>query len=260
MLGTVVVPALLARPAYRAVTADGDTLTIYLATGRHCTLAFSPPPDIRTARGPGASVPMEDSCMSVEPAALDRDKSPLPAVSHDVVGIAEALRLSPHIRNVDDVSPGDAAVWFRDASGVGYTLYLTAAEPIMTDAPPGEAYVGDAVAAAIGSHPDFLHATYKDVGADRLETITALTRTGNEYTLTMTLTPRPCSDDTAGPPAPVAHVLRAADQLRSHNETDPDSMAFDAAADLLEHIADAWERQDDQTRQPALAFALALVL
>ncbi|WP_030019418.1 hypothetical protein [Streptomyces monomycini] len=71
----------------------------------------------------------------------DRDKALMPDTGHDVVRIAEALRCSPHIRSVDDAMPGDAAVWFRDASGVGHTLSLSAAEPIMTDEPPGEAYV-----------------------------------------------------------------------------------------------------------------------
>jgi hypothetical protein len=42
VLRTVVVPALLAHPAYWAATADGDTLTVHLATGRHYSLALSP--------------------------------------------------------------------------------------------------------------------------------------------------------------------------------------------------------------------------
>ncbi|MCX4721895.1 hypothetical protein [Streptomyces virginiae] len=42
VLRDVVVPALLAHPAYRTATAEGDTLTIHLATGRHYTLALSP--------------------------------------------------------------------------------------------------------------------------------------------------------------------------------------------------------------------------
>ncbi|WP_331747021.1 hypothetical protein OG365_39525 (plasmid) [Streptomyces sp. NBC_00853] len=42
VLRDVVVPALLAHPAYRTATADGDTLTVQLATGRHYTLALSP--------------------------------------------------------------------------------------------------------------------------------------------------------------------------------------------------------------------------
>ncbi|MFF1405129.1 hypothetical protein [Streptomyces sp. NPDC058294] len=41
MLRTVVVPA-LAHPAYRAATADGDTLMTHLATGHHYNLALSP--------------------------------------------------------------------------------------------------------------------------------------------------------------------------------------------------------------------------
>ncbi|MEU5583301.1 hypothetical protein ABZ791_37785 [Streptomyces huasconensis] len=42
VLPTVVVPALLAHPAYRAATADGDTLTAHLATGHHYALALTP--------------------------------------------------------------------------------------------------------------------------------------------------------------------------------------------------------------------------
>jgi hypothetical protein len=42
VLRDVVVPALLAHPAYRAATADDDTLTVHLATGRHYALALSP--------------------------------------------------------------------------------------------------------------------------------------------------------------------------------------------------------------------------
>lgn len=42
VLRDVVIPALLAHPDYRAATADDDTLTVHLATGRHYTLALSP--------------------------------------------------------------------------------------------------------------------------------------------------------------------------------------------------------------------------
>ncbi|MCA1222238.1 hypothetical protein [Streptomyces sp. 8L] len=42
VLRDVVVPALLAHPAYRAATANGDALTVHLATGRHYTLALTP--------------------------------------------------------------------------------------------------------------------------------------------------------------------------------------------------------------------------
>ncbi|MEU2770830.1 hypothetical protein ABZ628_29410 [Streptomyces diastaticus] len=42
VLCDIVVPALLAEPAYQAATADGNTLTVHLATGRHYTLALSP--------------------------------------------------------------------------------------------------------------------------------------------------------------------------------------------------------------------------
>ncbi|MFJ6668971.1 hypothetical protein [Streptomyces sp. NPDC091383] len=42
VLRDVVVPALLAHPAYRAATADGDTLTVHLATGRYYAMALTP--------------------------------------------------------------------------------------------------------------------------------------------------------------------------------------------------------------------------
>ncbi|MER5201163.1 hypothetical protein ACWD3J_47355 [Streptomyces sp. NPDC002755] len=41
-LRDVVVPALLAHPAYRAATAAGDALTVHLDTGRLYTLVLSP--------------------------------------------------------------------------------------------------------------------------------------------------------------------------------------------------------------------------
>ncbi|CAL9663694.1 hypothetical protein SUDANB145_07102 [Streptomyces sp. enrichment culture] len=42
MLRDAVVPALLTHPAYRAATADGDTLTVPLAAGRHYSLSLGP--------------------------------------------------------------------------------------------------------------------------------------------------------------------------------------------------------------------------
>ncbi|MFG3042820.1 hypothetical protein ACGFYZ_38565 [Streptomyces sp. NPDC048330] len=42
VLRDVVIPALLAHPAYLAATADDDTLTVHLATGRHYTLTLTP--------------------------------------------------------------------------------------------------------------------------------------------------------------------------------------------------------------------------
>ncbi|WP_299542468.1 hypothetical protein [uncultured Streptomyces sp.] len=56
VLRDAVIPALLAHPAYRAATADGDTLTVHLATGRHYTLVLSPPPDPRAHHGPGPGI------------------------------------------------------------------------------------------------------------------------------------------------------------------------------------------------------------
>ncbi|MFC8308613.1 hypothetical protein ACFUMJ_12715 [Streptomyces olivaceus] len=42
-------------------------------------------------------------------AIVDQAQSPF-LDGYDIVSIAEALRRSPHIRSVDDVSPGDKAV------------------------------------------------------------------------------------------------------------------------------------------------------
>lgn len=199
--------------------------------------------------------------MTTESTAIDPGKSPLPDADHDIVRIAEALRRSPHIRTVDDAAPGDEGVWFRDASGVGYALSLVTVKPILVDEPPGEAYAPDAVATAIGNHPDFVDARVgMKVPGEHLDTITALTRTGHEYTLTMALTPRPRSGSTEEPPAPVADILRAVGQLRSRGDDNPDAVVFDATAGLLEYIAGTWDQQDDPTRQRAVALALALVL
>lgn len=60
VLRDIVVPALLAHPVYRAATADDDTLTVHLATGRDYTLASAPPPDPgrhTTGRAPASQLP-----------------------------------------------------------------------------------------------------------------------------------------------------------------------------------------------------------
>ncbi|MFG2887601.1 hypothetical protein ACGFYV_35880 [Streptomyces sp. NPDC048297] len=191
-------------------------------------------------------------------AAVDPATRPL-LDGYDIVDIAEALRRSPHIRSVDDVSPGDKAVWFRDAGGNGFTLSLTDVEPIPEDGPGGEAYPWDAVAAAIGNHPAFASAELisRPLGLN-LDTITAITRTDFEYTLKLTATFRPRPDSPEEPPAPVDRILQAVGQLRSRSDHNPDAVVFDASADLLEHIAGTWDQQDDQTRQRAFALALAL--
>ncbi|MGW4758455.1 hypothetical protein [Streptomyces chartreusis] len=193
-------------------------------------------------------------------AAVDPATRPL-LDGYDVVAVAEALRRSPHIRSVDDVSPGDKAVWFRDAGGTGYTLSLTDVEPIPEDGPQGEAYPWDAVAAAIGNHPAFVSAELisRPLGLN-LDTITAVTRTDFEYTLKLTVAPRPGHGSTEEPPVPVDRILQAVGQLRSQGDDNPDAVVFDAAAGLLEHIAGTWDQQDDQTRQRAVGLALALVL
>ncbi|MEU9396933.1 hypothetical protein AB0D86_43955 [Streptomyces sp. NPDC048324] len=202
--------------------------------------------------------------MTTEFPAIDQAERPL-LDGYDVVSIAEALRRSPHIRSVDDVSPGDKAVWFRDAGGTGYTLSLTDVEPIPEDGPQGEAYAWDAVAAAIGNHPDFASAELvsQPIGLN-LDTITAVTRTDFEYTLKLTVTPRPRTDSTDSTdevlPMPVDRILETVGQLRSRADDNPDRAVFDETAGLLEHIAGTWDQQDDQTRQRAFALALALTL
>ncbi|PJM97825.1 hypothetical protein CG740_38950 [Streptomyces sp. CB01201] len=128
--------------------------------------------------------------------------------------------------------------------------------------PDGEraAYAWDAVAAAIGNHRHFIRAALEQpsFGPLNLNTITALTRTGNEYTLTLTACYHPRSDNTEEPPAPVADILQAVGQLRARPDNDPADVTSDAAADLLEHIAGTWDQQDDQTRQRAYVLARSL--
>ncbi|WP_216586533.1 hypothetical protein [Streptomyces brasiliscabiei] len=209
---------------------------------------------------------------SAEFPAIDRDKSPLLAADDDAELIADALRRSPHIRAAD-AEPGDT-VRFTTTEGLSYKITLTSAAPL-TDAPLDGPIPTEAAAAAILNHPAFVVALpddelpkYPDLPAPLPEPlpvqgITIQTREGFFYYLAFELdvtSPRPRSGSTEEPPAPVANILRAVGQLRSRSDDNPDSVVFDATADLLEHIAGTWDQQDDPTRQRAVALALALVL
>jgi hypothetical protein len=94
--------------------------------------------------------------------------------------------LHPRITFVAPAEPEDETVWFSDAYGTGFELALTTEEPD----PDAErvAYPWNAVAAAIGNHPHFIRAALeqKSFGPLNLDTVTALTRTGNKYTLPLT--------------------------------------------------------------------------
>ena len=190
--------------------------------------------------------------MTTEFPAIDRDKSPLLDADHDAVRIADALRSSPHITVVAPAQPGDETVWFSDAGGTGFELSLTTVEP----EPDAEraAYAWDAVAAAIGNHPHFIRAELeqKSFGPLNLDTITALTRTGNEYTLKLTVAPRPGYEEE--PASPAADVAYAADRLLTSDPSDSER----ATAELLNYVAATWEKQDLPLRQHAQAVARAL--
>ncbi|MCM2424247.1 hypothetical protein [Streptomyces sp. RKAG293] len=190
---------------------------------------------------------------------IDHDKSPLIDADHDVVRIADALRASPHIRSVTAAEPGEETIWFTDDHGTGFALALTGEEPCADD-PQTVAYTWDAVAAAIGNHPHFVHAELArdGFGPEKLDTITARTRTGNEYTLKLTVGLPPHHGVPEEPPVAVADILHAVGQLRAHLTSDPAGVTLNAAADLLEHIAGTWDQQDDQTRQRAYVLALSL--
>ncbi|WP_044377344.1 hypothetical protein [Streptomyces noursei] len=184
--------------------------------------------------------------------AITPGKSPLPDADHDVVGIAEALRRSPHIRSVDDVSPGDETVWFRDADGTGFELSLTTMKP--NSDPERAAYAWDAVASAIGNHPRFIRAALEQpsFGPLNLNTVTALTRTGNKYTLTLTVCPRPSHEEE--PASPAADVALAADRLLTSDPSDSER----AAAELLNYVAATWDKQDLPLREHAQTVARSL--
>ncbi|MFI5945897.1 hypothetical protein ACIBCB_37380, partial [Streptomyces uncialis] len=162
------------------------------------------------------------------------DKSPLPDTG-DAVRIADALLGSPHISFVAPAEPGDETVWFRDADGLGFELSLTTVEPV----PDAErvAYAWDAVAAAIGNHPHFIRAALeqKSFGPLNLDTITAQTRTGNEYTLKLTGAPRPGygKEPASSPTSPAADIAYAADRLLGNDPSDAER----ATAELLNHLA-----------------------
>ncbi|MEW1725075.1 hypothetical protein [Streptomyces sp. NPDC093109] len=183
---------------------------------------------------------------------IDRDKSPLLDADHDAVRIADALRGSPHITFVAPAAPGDETVWFRDTDGTGFELSLTTVEPD----PDAErvAYAWDAVAAAIGNHPHFIRAALEQpsFGPLNLNTITALTRTGNEYTLKLTGSPRP--GYAQEPASPAADVAYAADRLLTGDPSDSER----ATAELLNYVAATWEQQDQPLREHSQAVARAL--
>lgn len=190
--------------------------------------------------------------MTTDPALIDRDKTPLLDADHDPVRIADALRSSPHITFVAPAAPGDETVRFRDADGTGFELSLATVEPD----PEAErvAYAWDAVAAAIGNHPNFIRAVLDQpsFGPLNLDTITALTRTGNKYTLTLTAGYHPARDQEHAHPA--ADIAHAADRLLTSNPSDSQR----ATAELLNHIAATWDTQGQPLREHAQALVLAL--
>ncbi|MEU1598296.1 hypothetical protein ABZ468_37130 [Streptomyces sp. NPDC005708] len=100
-----------------------------------------------------------------------------------------------------------------------------------------------AVAAAIGNHPDFVSAglAQESFGPYSLNTITALTRTGNEYTLKLTVAPRPGYRKEQVSPA--ADVAYAADRLLT--TSDP-SDSERATAELPNSVAATWDKQDER--------------
>ncbi|MFH8477046.1 hypothetical protein [Streptomyces sp. NPDC018000] len=116
------------------------------------------------------------------------------------------------------------------------------------------AYGWDAVAAAIGNHPHFVRAALtseRAFGTDRLDAITALTRTGNEYTLTLAGAPRPgCRKE---PASPAADLVSVADQVLISDPSDSER----ATAELLNYAAATWDKQDLPLRQHAQAVARA---
>ena len=89
-------------------------------------------------------------------------------------------------------------------------------------------------------------------GPDSLDTITARTRAGNNYTLKPTAARRP--DDGQEPASPAADVAYAADRLLASDPSDSER----ATAELLNHIAATWDKQDLPLRQHTQAVARAL--
>ncbi|MFF0386928.1 hypothetical protein [Streptomyces sp. NPDC004286] len=170
----------------------------------------------------------------------------------DVLRVADALRASPHITLVAPASPGDETIRFRDADGTGYELSFTTIEPDPDC--EGTAYAWDAVVAAIGNHPHFIRAALEQpsFGPLSLNTVTALSRTGNEYTLTLTAGYWPVDDQ--GHSTPAADVAYAADRLLNSDSSDSER----ATAELLNYVAATWDKQDLPLRELAQAAARAL--
>lgn len=184
------------------------------------------------------------------------------AAGFDPVRVAAALRSSPHLAFVAPAGPGDESVWFRDTHGTGYALApTTTTDPAFkAERTEGRVYAWDAVAAALGNHPHVASAALarKGFGLERFDAVTVRTRTGDEYTLDLTLEPRPgygtAPADPADPADPAADVASAADKLLAG---DP-SATGRATAGLLHHIAATWDNQDHPLREHAQNVARAL--
>ncbi|MFK0121471.1 hypothetical protein [Streptomyces sp. NPDC090994] len=107
----------------------------------------------------------------------------------------------------------------------------------------------EAVAAAILTHPDFVAATPDEPCED---TITVQTRGGIRYQLVLGIQG---DAHAAGPgETPAAYVAAAADQVLTGNPNDSER----SVAELLNHVAATWDRQDLPLREHAQAVARAL--
>ncbi|MEU2688921.1 hypothetical protein ABZ654_34595 [Streptomyces hygroscopicus] len=179
-------------------------------------------------------------------AAVDRDKSPLLAADHDPERIADALRNSPHILTADGVAGGDV-VTFTTVSGINYSLTLKDAESTDDDILPAPALT-EALDAAILNHPDFVVATPDN---PREDTITVQTRGGIRHLLVLDIHGDAGNQE---PSTPAADIAQAADRILMSNPSDADR----SVAELLNYVADTWNKQDIPPSEHAQAVARSL--
>ncbi|MFG2683991.1 hypothetical protein [Streptomyces sp. NPDC048392] len=183
---------------------------------------------------------------SIEFPAIDRDKSPLLAADDDAELIADALRHSPGILAADGVAGGDV-VTFTTVSGLNGNLTLKDAEPTEDDILP-EPVLTEALAAAILNHPGFCVAT---PDFPREDTITIQTRGGIRHLLVLGVQSGVGDQE---PSTPAADVASAADRVLMSDPSDSER----AVAELLNYVADTWNKQDIPLREHAQAVARSL--
>ncbi|WP_394427352.1 hypothetical protein [Streptomyces sp. SGAir0957] len=163
------------------------------------------------------------------------------------LSIADALRHSPHIADVrHDAANLDPAVLFTTPAGSGFALTLRA--PVLEEG-PDRPTLPETLAAAILNHPGFRAAT-PDTAACAL---TVQATGGAIYRLE--IEPAPDADAEDFHSEPREEIALAAGRLLHGTASAQER----AVADLLNYVANTWDKQDIPMLQHAHNLARTLL-